>query len=164
MRLELPHHRLEQRRLQTACHQRPAEAHEGRPLRHSLTRREAAEPPEIRPVVERLGQRHVRQVVPEPEQQRLEQRQRRPRRLPLRRGMDLVEQPRKRRPVNRRTDRVEPGIPPPLTRRKTEAFLTDPPTRHTTLPYTPENGITTDPKAQEPSAHRSQDFDGTLLI
>jgi hypothetical protein len=123
--------RAQQLRVEPAPDQFAPEAHERGALGRRLGRRKAAEPPEARPVVERLRQPHVRQVVPDPEQQRLEQRQRRPGRLSFRSGMDPGQQRVDRGPIDHRRNLVKPRVPPAASAaRKPERFLTDPPTRH----------------------------------
>ncbi len=68
---------------QATADQLASEAHECSALRRRLVRGKSTEPPEARTVVQRLGQPHVRQVVPGRQQQGTEQRQRRPAGLAL---------------------------------------------------------------------------------
>lgn len=73
--------------------QRLAEANESSSLRCRLGAREAAEPAERRPIVEGLGELQVGKIIPDCEQQRLEQCQRRPSQLAFRRTEDARELP-----------------------------------------------------------------------
>lgn len=91
--LELSGDGLEQRLVQPTGRQHLAEADEGGALRRRLVAGEAAEPTEGGPVVERLGELDVRQIVPNRKQHRLEQGQRRPGRLALGRIGDIGELP-----------------------------------------------------------------------
>lgn len=81
--LELSGDHLEQRFVQRLSNKSLAEPDEGCALGRGFIRREAAIATKRRPVVERLRKLYVRQVVPHRKQHRLEQRQWRPRRLPL---------------------------------------------------------------------------------
>lgn len=107
MAIELARGRLEQRAVQPALHQRGAKPHEGRALGRRLVRREATEPPKARPIVERLRQADIRQIVPGRQQQRAEQRQGRPARLAPGRRRDARQQTIQLGPVDHRSDHVE---------------------------------------------------------
>jgi hypothetical protein len=83
---ELVGNRFEQRAAETAPHQLPAKPDEGGPLECRFARGEAAEPAEAGPVVQRLGELHVPEVVPGRQQQAMEEGQRRPATFAFRRG------------------------------------------------------------------------------
>lgn len=81
--LELGRDGVEQRLIQFAGDQSLAEANEGRAFRRRLVVGKAAEPPERRTIVERLGESDIGKIVPHRQQHRLEQGQRRPGRFAL---------------------------------------------------------------------------------
>ena len=83
MRVELARDGLEQRPVQAKAHQGRTETDKGGALGRRLMPCKAAEPAEAGAVVQRLGQAHVRQVVPGGDQECPEQRQRRPTCSPL---------------------------------------------------------------------------------
>ena len=106
-RLQLPGHRFEQRPVQALGDQRAAEAHEGSALGCRLPRGEAAETAEACAVLQGLGQFHLRQVVPDRQQQRLEHRRRRPGSLALGRGVERGRQRGDRPPVDQRRQALQ---------------------------------------------------------
>ena len=81
LRFQSPRHRLQQRRLKPMRQQRAALSHEGCPLGCGLGAREPAEAAKRGPIVKRLGQLHIGQIVPARQRQRPKHRQRRPARL-----------------------------------------------------------------------------------
>lgn len=87
-RPQLPGHQIEQTLVQTVVDEGAAEADKRSAFRHSLQAREAAKAPERGSVVERLGELHVRQVMPDRDQQRPKQRLRWPRGLTALRHRD----------------------------------------------------------------------------
>ncbi len=105
--LELCGHRIEQRGIETMRDERPAVSNEGSALRCRLTAGETAEPAEGCPVIERLRQLHVRQVVPDRQQQRLEHCQRRPGEFALGGRIKRIEKNRDRLPIDQLADLIE---------------------------------------------------------
>jgi hypothetical protein len=133
LRLELARDGLEQHPVQAAAGQLAPEADEGGALGRRLVGGEAAEPAEARAVVQRLGEPHVREVVPGRQQQGPEQRQRRPARLAFHRGGDADQVAVDLGPVEQRGEVRQRRCRPRL-RPRDEVLLPDPPPRHRHLP------------------------------
>src|SRR5207342_242845 len=89
LRSELSRHRVEQGLVQIPGDQVSPKAYEGGSLWRCLVSREATEPPKRRPVIQGFGKLDVGQVVPDRQQKRLEQADRRPSRLSLHRRTDI---------------------------------------------------------------------------
>ncbi len=115
------------------AHQRGAEADEGGALRGGLVGREAAEAAEDGSVVQRLGQAHIREVVPGREQQAAEQRQRRPTRFTFGRSRDAGEQAVDLGPVHQGRDQVQRRAATRFQATDRPLLLPDPPPRHRRL-------------------------------
>jgi hypothetical protein len=83
LQLELRGHGFEQRPIELVRDQQPAQSDEGGSFRCRLVRSEPAKTAEGGAILQRLGQLHVRQIVPDGQQKGSEHRQRRPSRFAL---------------------------------------------------------------------------------
>jgi hypothetical protein len=137
LRVELARDGLEQRPVQATADQLAPEADEGGALGGGLVGGEAAEAAEAGAVVQRLGQPDVGEVVPGGQQQRPEQRQRRPAGLAPRRRRDADQGAVDLRPVEQGGEFNERRTWPRL-RPRDEVLLPDPPPWHAALHHQTE--------------------------
>ena len=97
---ELHSHGFKQCSIQLVRYEQPAKPDEGGTLGRGFIRGKPAEAAKGRSIVERLGQLHIGQIVPDRYQQRLEHRQWRPGRLTLGSRIKRIEQHPDRAPIS----------------------------------------------------------------
>ena len=136
----------------------PPEPHERRRLWRRLARREPAESPETRPVVQRLRRRHIGKIVPEPKKKRLQKAERRP--APLA-GRSRRGGPRKPIVKTRLVDRIRQVVEPaaPLRPGERHTLLTDHTTSRQSLHDPDENSIMSEADPQPrtgPNRHKQE--------